>query len=190
MISYIIEIIIISTWLYIGLNALRKHHTIAIETLIILAFSLYTSLAGEIVNELSPLPLFQQYGAFYPISLCRFPGFDFSVAILLLAGIYACVLNYILRYAYKLMGGYKKLTKNIVNILLYLALVTSCWLVEAFFSEVGYWQYKVFTKISNVNFLKNFFNMFLGIYVYYLLFLTPPILLARLITHKIHKIYP
>lgn len=167
----LVEIAIIALWLGLVTASVLRRRGPAWDQLTLVLVASLTSLAGELVNEV----VFAEFGAHWGDVLWVFPGYQFPVAVLLGAGLYAFFLNtgVIAVARLRAVAGLSTPARAVALVGVYLLLSTACWAMEYTFTAIGYWTLPLDAA--------PFRAILIGSYVYYFLIATPAVVAARIV---------
>ncbi|MFO7735198.1 MAG: hypothetical protein R6W70_03160 [bacterium] len=100
-----------------------------------MAVTAVISIILELINE----NVFPHEGTYYSNSLLHFPGADFPVFIPILSALYAVGISF---SAIKI-GYFFKKHPFFISVVCFFILINTCFIIEYFFTQTGYWTYKV-----------------------------------------------
>jgi hypothetical protein len=133
----VVEIFIYMTWAAVFVTRLRRSSPSATEELQVLLFALPTAMLVEVVNEY----LYAGAGLYYPSSLLYFPMFKFPVALIFSGTLYTWGFYVLSRRIAIRIAGEDSRFLGLLQLGLFLLLLSTNVLVEPIGISIGYWQW-------------------------------------------------
>jgi hypothetical protein len=161
-----IEIFIYLTWATVFFTRSRRAAASATEELQVLLFALPTAIILEIKNEFLPAGS----GVYYPSSLLYFPDFKFPLAIAFSSSLFTWALFVASRKISLWIAGEDSRFHVLLQLGLFLVLLSSYVVPEALGPWIGYWKFHI-TPPESV-------AVWVAKYAFYFLFTFPPVLIA------------